>query len=112
MDSIYSVVDTHRRVLLAERVSATVTQAEAGTLAVILGDTRAAANIITEARRVCGRLTDRDSRRFTDRLSSPETIPVFHGREGASLHTVDVKSALQMIDLMLQNPRIPSRCIY
>lgn len=112
------MADTGRRIPVAGRVSAVGTRAEAAILVVT-----PAANITTEAapnellppvelERPCMELTGGGGGRFADRFASPEAIPVVDRREGAGVHAVDVKSSVQMIDLVLQNPGVPPGCFH
>src|SRR6202030_4350583 len=45
----------------------------------------------------------------TDRFTFPEATPVVERSERAALHPVDVERPSQMIDFVLEYPRIPSR---
>jgi hypothetical protein len=44
-----------------------------------------------------------------DSFVSPVSLVIFHRREGSALHVIDVHGALQVIDLMLQDARVPAR---
>jgi hypothetical protein len=46
-----------------------------------------------------------------DSFVLPVSLMVFHRSEGSALHAIDVNSAVQVIDLMLQNACIPTRCM-
>jgi beta-lactamase class A len=44
-----------------------------------------------------------------DSFVSPVSLVIFHRREGSALHVIDVHGALQVIDLMLQDARVPTQ---
>src|SRR4029077_3104784 len=45
---------------------------------------------------------------FGDGLALPKFLPIFRGAEGAAPHAVDIQIAMQMIDFMLKNSRVPA----
>src|ERR1700736_5970347 len=45
---------------------------------------------------------------FADRLALPKLLPIFRGAEGAAVHAVNIQIAVQMIDFMLKDSRVPA----
>src|SRR5260370_3906094 len=44
------------------------------------------------------------------RFVFPELVPVVKRGERAGVHTIDIESPAQVVDLVLQDARVPSRC--
>lgn len=49
---------------------------------------------------------------FIHRFALPKLIPIVERGERSGKHAINVQGPLQVINLMLENPRIPTGCLY